>query len=46
MNVYTEEIYELEHIRTSTKWLRVILDAKYEMEDLNKVMENQRQHLT
>ena len=31
---------------TSTKQLRVILDAKYEKADLNKVMKNQFQHST
>ena len=41
MSVYTEEVNELEQVRTSTKWLRVILDDKYEKVDLNKVMENQ-----
>ena len=28
-NSYSEEIYESEHVRNSTKQLRVILDAKY-----------------
>ena len=37
---------ELEQVCTSTKLLHVILDAKYEEEDLNKVKENQCQHLT
>ena len=46
MNAYAEEIHELEKVRTSTKLLRVILDAKYEKADLNKVMKNQCQHLT
>ena len=41
MNAYTEAIYEPEQVRTSTKLLRVILDAKYEKADLNKVMKNQ-----
>ena len=40
MNYYTEEVYELEHFRTSTKVLRVSLDAKYEKAYLNKIMEN------
>ena len=43
---YVEEVYELEHIRTATKKLRAILDAKYEKADLDKVMETQCQHLT
>ena len=30
MNPYTEEVYELEHVCTSNKLFRVILDAKYE----------------
>ena len=33
-------------MRNSTKQLRVILDAKYEKENLHKVMENQCQYLT
>ena len=46
MNAYAEEVYKSEHFRTSTKQLRVILDAKYEKADLNKGMENQCQHMT
>ena len=46
MNTYVEELYESEHARTSTKWLRVILDAKYKQADLNKVTEKQCKHLT
>ena len=42
---YFEEVYESEHVRTATKWLRVILDAKYKKSDLHKVMETQCQHL-
>ena len=45
-NAHVEEVYESENVRTATKRLRVILDAKYEKEDLHKVMENQCQHLT
>ena len=45
-NAYVEEVYESQHVRTATKRLRVILDAKYEKSDLHKVMENQCQHLT
>ena len=30
-----EEVYEPEHVCTATKRLRVILDAKYEKEDLH-----------
>ena len=37
-NAYAEEIYESKHVRTTTKQLRVILDAKYEKANLNKVM--------
>ena len=40
-----EEVYELEHVRTATKQLRVILDEKYENSDLHKVMESRCQHL-
>ena len=45
-DAYVEEIYESEHVRTSTELLRVILDAKYERAYLHKVMEAQCQHLT
>ena len=45
-NAYVEEVYYSDNVRTATKLLRVILDAKYEKENLNKVMENQCQHLT
>ena len=45
MNTYTEDIHEYGHVRTSTKILRVILDAEYKKVDLNKVMENQCQHM-
>ena len=44
-NVYAKELYESEHVRTSTKLLHVILDAKYEKADLNKVMETQCQQM-
>ena len=46
MNAYTEEIYESEHVCTATKLLCIILDAKYEKENLHKVMKTQCQHLT
>ena len=46
MNSYADEGYELGQVRTSTTKLRTILDAKYEKSDLNKVKENQCQHLT
>ena len=45
-NTYIEELYDSEHFRITTKLLRVILDAKYEKTDLNKVMETQCQHMT
>ena len=45
-NAYVEEVYESEHEPTATERLNVILDAKYEKENLHKVMENQYQHLT
>ena len=38
MNVYAEEVNELEQVCTYTKLLRVILDYKYKKVDLNKVM--------
>ena len=46
MNDYAVEIKELEQVHNYTKWLREILDAKYENSDLNKVMKNQCQYLT
>ena len=46
MNVYAEEINKSEHVRTDTKRLPILLDAKYKKEYLNKVMNNQCQHLT
>ena len=45
MNAYAGEINESEQVRTSNKVLRVILDAKYKREDLNKVMKKQLQNL-
>ena len=45
-NAYTEEVYGSEHVRTSTKQLRVISYSKYEKENLHKVMETQCQHMT
>ena len=41
-----EEVYDSEDVRTSTRRLRIILDAKYEKVDVNKVVETQCQHLT
>ena len=46
MNSYAEEVYELEHVHTTTKVVLAILDSKYEKADLHKVMETQCQHLT
>ena len=45
-NAYTEEIHESGQVRTYTKQLRVILDDKYEKEELYKVMKNQCQTFT
>ena len=45
-NDYTEEIHGSEQVRTSTKWLRLILDDKYKKEDLHKIMTNQCQKWT
>ena len=42
---YAEEVHESEQVCTSTKLLRVILYDKYEKEYLNKVIENQFQHM-
>ena len=36
---YVEEVYAPEHLRNSTKQLRVILDNKNENVDLHNVME-------
>ena len=38
-NAYIQKLYESEHVRTATKRLRIILDAKYEEGGLHKVME-------
>ena len=38
-NYYTDEIYGFEHVRTSTKRLRVILYVRYEKANLHKVIE-------
>ena len=46
MNVYVEEKFESEQVRTYTKLLRTILDTKYERKDLNEVMKNQCRHST
>ena len=46
MNAYVEEVFESEHVRTSNKLLRTLLDDKYEKAYLNTWMKNQRQHLT
>ena len=43
---YVEEVYESEHVRTTTKTLRVTLDAKYKEADLHNVVETQCHHLT
>ena len=43
---YVEEVYESEHVRTTTKTLRVTLDAKYKEADLHNVVETQCQNLT
>ena len=40
MSAYSKEIYDPEQFYTDTKRLRVILDAKYEKENLHMVMEN------
>ena len=44
-NAYVKELYETEHVHSSTKKLRVILYAKYENADLHKFMETQCQRL-
>ena len=46
MNTCTGEIHEPEQVYTSNKQLHLILDAKYEKADLNKVTENQCQYPT
>ena len=45
MNAYAEEINESEQVCTSTKWLRVILDSKYENSDSYEFTKNQCQYL-
>ena len=37
MNAYTEDNYELEQVHPPNKWLRVILYAKYEKENSDKI---------
>ena len=37
---YVEGVYYSEHVHTVINRLRVILDAKYDKEDLHKVTEN------
>ena len=39
-------MYESEQVRTCTKLIRENLGAKHKKEYLNKIMENQFQHLT
>ena len=46
IGAYVKEVYDSEHICTTTKTMRMILDAKYEKSDLYKVIEPQCQHLT
>ena len=41
-----EEVYDLEHVFTTTKLLRLIVDAKYKQEYLHQVMETLFQYLT
>ena len=36
MNAHVQDVFGSEHVRTPTKQLRTILDAKYENTDLNK----------
>ena len=43
---YIKEVYKSEHVRNATKRLCVILDTKYEKENLHKVMETHCKHLT
>ena len=45
-NAHVKEVYESDHVRTTTRWLCIILNSEYEKSDLLKVMENQCQHLT
>ena len=46
MNTYADKVCVSEQVRTYTKQLRTVLDAKYEKEDLNKLVKNKCQHLT
>ena len=43
---YVKEVYESEHVHTTTTLLHVILYAKYEEVGIHKFMETQCQHLT
>ena len=42
---YVKELYDPEYVRTTNKWLCVILDDTYKKADLHKVMVTQCQHL-
>ena len=44
-NTYVGEVYDSEHVSTTTEWLHVILYAKYKKSDLQKVMKTQCQNL-
>ena len=40
-NAYTEELFELEHVRTYNKQLYVILDANYDNIYFHKIMKTE-----
>ena len=46
MDVYVDECFEPENMRSSEKTMHVSLDAKYEEAEINKVMNKECQNLT
>ena len=46
LNPYVDECFESENMINPTRRMLRILDAKYEKDDLNKVMTKQYQHLS
>ena len=44
-DTYVKEVYESEHVHTTTKQLRIILDSKYKNTNLQKVIETLCRHL-
>ena len=44
INEYVQEVFELEHVCTSTKWLRTILGDKYWKIDINQLIKDKYQN--